>query len=315
LRVGTERLSKYVARYGFGHPVSPDFPGESPGIVWNPSKWTESALASVSMGYQVGVTPLQMVSAISAVANGGEYIEPRVIRAVYKDNRRYAVQPKVVRRAISADTAATLVGIMEGVVGDPHGTAKAAQIAGYTIAGKTGTAAKLVDGHYSTRDYNASFVGFIPSRNPAIAIIVVTDTPHAGFTTGGSVSAPVFKRIAEASLQYLGIGPSVNPPSPVLVARHDETDDRLPTSGVSASEPVVSLVTDGPPGTVPDLRGLSARDAVRKLVKLGMNARATGDGFVISQTPEPGAPIDGDSVCRIVLERRPPRHGATASRP
>jgi beta-lactam-binding protein with PASTA domain len=78
---------------------------------------------------------------------------------------------------------------------------------------------------------------------------------------------------------------------------------------------VVSLVTDGPPGTVPDLRGLSARDAVRKLVKLGMNARATGDGFVISQTPEPGAPIDGDSLCRLVLERRPPRHGATASRP
>ena len=315
LRVGTERLSKYVARYGFGHPVSPDFPGESPGIVWNASKWTESALASVSMGYQVGVTPLQMVSAISSIANGGEMIEPRVIRAVYRDNRRYEVKPKVVRRTISADTAATLVGIMEGVVGDPHGTAKAAQIPGYTIAGKTGTSAKLVNGHYSTSDYNASFVGFIPSRNPAIAIIVVTDTPHAGLTTGGSVSAPVFKRIAEASLRYLGIGPSVNPPSPVLVARHDESAEQAPTSGVSARDPVVTLVAAGPPGTVPDLRGLSAREAVRTLVTLGMNARVSGDGFVVFQEPAAGARIEGDAVGRLVLERWPSRHVVTASRP
>ena len=91
LRVGTERLSRFVSRFGFGRPVSPDFPGESPGIVWNADKWTESALASVSMGYQVGVTPLQMVAAVSSVANGGELVEPRVIRAVYRDNRRYAV--------------------------------------------------------------------------------------------------------------------------------------------------------------------------------------------------------------------------------
>jgi cell division protein FtsI (penicillin-binding protein 3) len=312
-RVGTERLSKYVGLYGFGHPVSPDFPGESPGIVWNPSKWTDSALASVSMGYQVGVTPLQMVTAISSVANGGELIEPRVIRAVYRDGRRYAVQPKIVRRTVSADTAATLTGIMEGVV--ERGTARLAQMPGFTVAGKTGTAAKLVNGHYSTSDYNASFVGFVPSRNPVIAIIVVTDSPHGGPTTGGPVSGPVFKRIAEATLRYLGVGPSINPSSPVLVARHDESAGNTPTNGAAAAESKISLVTDGPPGTVPDLRGLSARDAVRKLVKLGMNARATGDGFVISQTPEPGAPIDGDSLCRLVLERRPPRHGATASRP
>ena len=101
-KLGTERLSEYVNRYGFGHPVSADFPGESPGIVWRPDKWTDSALASVSMGYQVGVTPLQMVAAVSAVANGGEYVEPRVLRAIYQDGRRYAVQPKIVRRAVSA---------------------------------------------------------------------------------------------------------------------------------------------------------------------------------------------------------------------
>jgi membrane peptidoglycan carboxypeptidase len=265
------------------------------------------------MGYQVGVTPLQMVTAVSSVANGGELVEPRVIRAVYRDNRRFAVQPKVVRRTINADTAATLTGIMEGVVANPHGTATRAQIPGYTIAGKTGTAAKLVNGRYSTTDYNASFVGFVPSRNPAVAIIVVTDAPHVYPNTGGWVSAPVFKRIAEATLQYLGVPPTINPPAPVLVARH-AASDITPANHQSASHAVVSLVADEPSGTVPDLRGLSAREAVRRLVKLGMSARASGDGFVVSQDPAPGTPIDDNGVCRVVLQRWPLRP-PTASQP
>jgi cell division protein FtsI (penicillin-binding protein 3) len=309
-KVGTERLSRYVARFGFGHQVSPDFPGESPGIVWAPEKWTESALASVSMGYQVGVTALQMVTAVSSVANGGELIEPRVIRAVYRDNRRYDVQPKIVRRTISADTAATLTTIMEGVV--ERGTGKLAQMPGYSVAGKTGTAAKLLNGHYSTSDYNASFVGFVPSRHPAVAIIVVTDSPHGGPTTGGPVSGPVFKRIAEATLQYLGVGSTINPSSPVLVARDDDASGTH-TGSADAGEPIVSLVADGPPGTVPDFSGLSAREAVRRIVKLGMNARVSGDGFVVSQDPAPGLPIEDDGVCRLVLERLP-LHPAPAAR-
>ena len=312
-KLGKERLGEYVARYGFGHTVSPDFPGESPGIVWRQDKWTDSALASVSMGYQVGVTPIQMLAAVASVANGGQYVEPRVVRAVYKDNRRYAVQPKIVRRTISADTAATMTEIMEGVV--ERGTAKAAQIPGYTIAGKTGTAAKLVNGHYSASDWNASFVGFLPSRDPAVAIIVVTDSPHTKGHTGGVVSAPVFKKVAEATLRYLGIGPTINPSVPVLIARHDESEGHSPTSSDGGSGPVVSLVADGPPGTVPDLRGMSARDAVHTLVKLGMNARMSGDGFVVSQLPAAGSPIDGDAFCRLVLERWPSRRVVTASRP
>ncbi len=304
LRVGTDRLSRFVSLFGFGRPVSPDFPGESPGIVWSASKWTQSALASVSMGYQVGVTPLQMVAAVSSVANGGELVEPRVIRAVYRDNRRYAVEPKVVRRTISPDTAATLTGIMEGVVGDDHGTAKAARIPGYTIAGKTGTAAKLVNGRYSTSDYNASFVGFLPSRNPVVAIIVVTDSPRTYPNTGGYVSAPVFKRIAEATLQYLGVPRSVDPEPPILVARNDSD---VPAALPTAAAPMVSLVADETPGTVPDLRGLSAREATHRLAKLGLTARMSGDGFVVSQDPPPGTPLESLNVCRLTLDRSPAR--------
>jgi cell division protein FtsI/penicillin-binding protein 2 len=316
-KVGTERLSRFVGLFGFGRPVSPDFPSESPGIVWSPEKWTESALASVSMGYQIGVTALQMVTAVSSVANGGELVEPRVIRAVYRDNRRYEVKPKVVRRTISADTAATLTGIMEQVVA--RGTAKNAQIAGYTIAGKTGTASKLINGHYSRSDNNASFVGFLPSRRPALAMIVMIDSPHGDHGThGGSVAAPIWKRIAQPALQYLGIAPDVGAAPSVLVARAGEppntpadSEVELKPDATSAPSespaPTVSLVADGPPGTVPDLHGLSGRDAIRTLVKVGMTARVSGDGFVVSQDPPAGAPLEPGTLCRLFLERRSQR--------
>ena len=295
-----------MSLFGFGRPVSPDFPGESPGIVWSPEKWTESALASVSMGYQIGVTPLQMVTAVSSVANGGELVEPRIIRALYRDNRRYGVTPKVLRRTISADTAAALTAIMEEVVN--RGTAKRAQIAGYTIAGKTGTASKLVNGHYSRSDNNASFVGFLPSRVPALAIIVVIDSPHGpNGTHGGAVAAPIWKRIAEPALQYLGVGPNIDPAAPVLVARHDEAATERPAREAGPIQPTVSLVADAPPATVPDLRGMSARDAIRALVKLGMNAHASGDGVVVSQEPGAGAPLEPGTVCRLVLDRKAQR--------
>jgi cell division protein FtsI (penicillin-binding protein 3) len=311
LKLGANRLSDYVQRFGFGRPVSPDFPGENGGIVWDREKWTDSALASVSMGYQVGVTPLQMAAAVSSVANGGEYAEPRVVRAVYRDNRRFAVQPKIVRRTISADTAAALTAIMEQVV--ERGTAKLAQLPGYTIAGKTGTANKLLNGRYSSDTY-ASFIGFLPSQHPAVTIIVVLDSPRGNNGHfGGPVTAPIFRRIAEATLRYLGIGPSINPASPVLVARRDDPN-QASTGSVPEPEPFVSLVADAAPGSVPDLTGMSAREAVRTLVKIGLSAHISGDGFVVSQSPEAGATIEGDGV-RLVLDRLPPHRVATAGRP
>ncbi len=126
----------------------------------------------------------------------------------------------------------------------------------------------------------------------------------AGPTTGGAVSAPIFKRIAEAALQYLGVGPSINPDPPVLVARHDDAAG-VSTSANTLPQPILNLVTNGSPTTLPDLTGLSAREAVRTLSKLGFLTRASGDGFVVSQDPPAGAPIEAGAVCRIVLERSP----------
>jgi stage V sporulation protein D (sporulation-specific penicillin-binding protein) len=151
----------YVRRFGFGRALSPDFPGETTGIVWDPKHLDNSALASMSMGYQIGVTPLQMVAAVSSVANGGDLLQPRVVRALIRDGKRQDVKPTILGRTISKDTAATLTDIMEQIV--ERGTGTFAQVEGYTIAGKTGTAAKLVNGRYSKSDYFASFVGFLPS--------------------------------------------------------------------------------------------------------------------------------------------------------
>ena len=221
------------------------------------------------------------------------------------------VTPKILRRTISADTAAELTAIMEQVV--ERGTGKTfAQIPGYTIAGKTGTATKLINGRYSNSDYNASFVGFLPSRDPAVTIIVVIDSPHgSGGHFGGPVSGPIFRRIAEDTLRYLGIGPSIDPAPPVLIARQPEEPSR-PAATLQVTQPVVSLVADGPSDTVPDLRGLSARDAMRTLARLGMSARLSGSGSVVSQQPLPGEPLEASGVCSLMLARVPSKTLASA---
>ncbi|HSC28794.1 MAG TPA: penicillin-binding protein 2, partial [Vicinamibacterales bacterium] len=218
LRLGPERLIKYVSRFGFGQALAPDFRGENRGSVWNPADLNDSALASVAMGYQIAVTPLQMAAAVSSIANGGTLYEPRVVRAVIRNGRRVPVEPRPLRRTVSGRTAGELTAMMEAVV--ERGTAKASAIDGFTVAGKTGTAKKIVDGRYSSAHFNASFVGFLPSRRPALTIIVVIDTPRARGYYGGTVAAPIFRRIAEASLRHLGIGPTINPVPPVLVTRH-----------------------------------------------------------------------------------------------
>jgi cell division protein FtsI (penicillin-binding protein 3) len=310
-RLGAERLGRYVERFGFGRPISPDFPGESPGIVWSPDKWTEDAIASVSMGYQVGVTPLQMVAAASAIANGGELMEPRIVRAVYRDNRRYAVKPKVLRRAVEPTTAAALTSIMEAVTTD--GTAKRAQIDGYTVAGKTGTASKLIGGRYSASENNVSFVGFAPSRKPAVAIIVMIDAPHANGNSGGGVAAPIFSRIAGPAMRYLGVAPTINPAPPVLVARNAPSP--VAARPVAATAPEVALVSDAGSQTIPDLRGLSARDAMRTLMKLGLSARMSGQGIVLAQDPPPGTPFEGGETCRLQLGRSPSASRAADAQP
>jgi cell division protein FtsI (penicillin-binding protein 3) len=314
LKLGPEKVSDYVRRFGFGQPTSPDFRGESPGIVWDPSKLTDSALASVAMGYQVGVTPLQMAQAVSAVANGGELVQPRVVRAVIRDRRRLPVPRKVMARPITTNTAATLTQIMEGVVTD--GTGKAAQIPGYTVAGKTGTAKKLVNGSYRGHsDYNVSFVGFVPAHKPVFAIVVVVDSPHRVSPYGGVVAAPIFQKIAETALRHYGVPQSINAPEPLMATRPSETNEQKASGPVA---PPRILPLGGSAGAItvfPDLSGMSARDALRVLAQLGLTARLQGTGVVTQQYPPAGEPIESASTVVLKLGRQAPDQMASNTKP
>jgi cell division protein FtsI (penicillin-binding protein 3) len=272
-------------------------------------------LASVSMGYEIGVTPLQMATAVSAVANGGALVRPRLVRALRHDGRRTEAAPLELRRAITPETAAELVAIMEQVV--ERGTGRTvAQIPGYTVAGKTGTASKIVNGRYSKTDYHASFVGFVPSRQPAFTILVVIDAPHAGHYFGATVAGPIFQRIADAALRHAGVAPTINPVPPVLV-RAEPTPapgaDVLRTTAVAGPPPQISVVAGAP--AVPDVRGLGAREAARQLARLGLVPRLTGDGTVIDQDPAAGTPLDPGRPCRLWLGRVGPARPQPPPRP
>ena len=309
LQLGAERFGLYASRFGFGRPTSPDFPGESPGILWSPAKLNDSGIASMSMGYQVSVTPLQMAAAMNAVANGGTWIEPRIVRATLRNGVRTNVEPRTRRRVVSRETTLRMLPILEKVVSD--GTARAAfkDFVGYTVAGKTGTADKLVNGRYVGSMQNVSFLGFVPSRNPVVTGIVMIDNPRVANDTGGGVAAPIFRRIAEAAMRHLAVPYNVDAPPPVMVARRDAGGGEMKTSARFAppSPPQPTFVTvpsgAGQGAVIPDLRGVSARDAVRTLAQLGLTARIKGRGVVVEQTPEAGTPLERGGACTLILDR------------
>ena len=298
--LGPERLGRYVVRFGFGQTLSPDFPGamESRGIVHDTAGLDDNDLARVSIGYTISVTPLQMAVAINAVANGGELIEPRLVRALLSEDGRREVPRRVIRRAITPETASTMTRMLEDVV--DHGTATAAQVSGYTVAGKTGTTEKLVDGRYSDTRNVASFIGFVPSTRPALTILVVVDDVAR---SGGAVAAPVFQRIAEATLLHLGVPSNVDAPPPIL-APADPPASGVRLTPVRAPPPPAASAWTGPQrGLMPDLAGFSARAAFAIATDLGLMTRIRGDGFVVGQTLEPGSAIRRGQVLVLRLER------------
>jgi len=267
------------------------------------------------MGYQVGVTPLQMAQAVSVVANRGELVQPRVVRAVIRDGRRLPVPRKVITRPITAETASTLSQIMEGVV--TEGTGKAAQIPGYTVAGKTGTAKKLVNGSYRGHsDYNVSFVGFVPAQKPVFAIVVVVDSPHRVSPYGGVVAAPIFQKIAQTALRHYGVPQSIDAPDPVFAGPIGGEPKEQPASGPGAKPRIVPLGGTGTITVFPDLTGMSGRDALRVLAQLGLTIRLQGTGVVVTQQyPAAGEPIESASIVVLKLGRQDPDQIASAAKP
>ncbi|MEK6273821.1 MAG: penicillin-binding protein 2 [Actinomycetota bacterium] len=200
-KLGAERLSEWISRFGFGHKTGIDFPGETRGIVPPLERWSGSTIGTLPIGHGIAITPVQMAAAYGTVANDGVWLQPHLVDRIGSKHR-----PAVVaRRILSQRVARQVRQMMEDVV--IEGTGQEAQLPGYTVAGKTGTAAKPdASGGYSTSRYVASFVGFVPARNPRLVILVTVDEPGTAIW-GGVVAAPAFQQIAGYDLQYLEIPP------------------------------------------------------------------------------------------------------------
>ena len=205
-RLGRDRLAEGLARFGFGHSTETGLPGERNGLLRPVAKWGDIGFANVSFGQGLTVTPLQIVTGMAAIASGGMYHPPRIVTQVVRpDGTQEALPERPAVRVISERAARAMTGIMEGVT-QVGGTARAAAIDGYSVAGKTGTAQKVSGGHYDSSKWVSSFIGFAPADDPRVAIAVMVDEPQ-GDIYGGTIAAPAFKEITSFALNYLRIPP------------------------------------------------------------------------------------------------------------
>jgi cell division protein FtsI (penicillin-binding protein 3)/stage V sporulation protein D (sporulation-specific penicillin-binding protein) len=200
-RLGAGRLAYWIDKLGFGKTTGIHFPGESPGFALPLDQWSGSTIGTVPIGHGIAVTPLQMARVYAAIGNGGVLVQPRLVDRVAGQAVPQAPGKRVVSRAVSAQ----MLDMLKGVV--LEGTGTQAAIPGYTVAGKTGTAAKIdSNGRYSTSRYVASFVGLVPATKPRVVIMVMVDEPRGGYY-GGVVAAPAFAEIARFNVQHLEIPP------------------------------------------------------------------------------------------------------------
>lgn len=324
LRLGSPKFYDYIRAFGFGSKTGVELPYESRGQLAHVEDWEPIAIGSISMGQEVGVTPIQLVSAVSAIANGGLLYKPRVISELRRGDKALPAEGLLAeqepKRVIHPETAATLRRLMEGVI--LHGTGPLAHLDGWTSAGKTGTAQKIdpTTGRYSRTQYIASFTGFAPINNPAVTILVSLDSP-VGLHEGGEVAAPVFKRIAEQVLAYLDVPRDV-PLNPKLIetaymkrasedasALEDSSavdfsgqPDAPPTASQmtkvagrekpASMKPVLTVAVDqGGDIEVPDFSGKTMRDVADIVLRLGLEPVLVGSNLATEQSPAAGAKV------------------------
>jgi cell division protein FtsI (penicillin-binding protein 3) len=341
-RLGKQRLYEALLRFGFGRRTGIGLEGEAAGVVHPVQKWGDIHLANIAFGQGLTVTPLQMVAAIAAIANGGVYKAPRLaLEVIHPDGRAEPLPPtpgaRPEQRVVSAETARTMLAIMRGVTGET-GTARRAAIAGYEVAGKTGTAQKVVNGRYAA--WVASFIGALPADDPRLVIGIVIDEPEPEHR-GGMVAAPVFKQVAEAAMRYLAVPPTE------AVARDEgaagvdtsatgATAEPGPTGalaleageigeGPGSDQPVWSepddfedglpLLGDDEVGTdsqregeaggegsrsvqVPSFVGMTVGEAIRAARLAGVELAPEGSGRAVAQSPSPGRRPRG-AICRV----------------
>lgn len=274
--IGPERLYRQARNFGFGIPSGVDLPGEVRGKLKKPSEWSRTTLQTMAYGYEVAVTPMQIVTAYAAVANKGVMMKPFIVSRVQDNFGEVLLEqrPQTIRRVISEQTAALLIQAFEGAV--ERGTAKESRIQGVRIAGKTGTSKKVIEGRYDQGSYTGSFVGFFPIEDPQVVCLIMMDNPRGGSYYGGLTSSPVFRAIAERIINTTGRFTKTPQPRGQV----------QPKSGIS----------------VPDVRTLQVNIASRLIESNGLKSQAIGTGdIVVRQVPGPGKHLEKGDVVQLVL--------------
>ncbi len=315
LEMGSDRLYEGFRRFGFGESTGLPLPGESTGVLRPRARpWVPVETASAAFGQGISVTTMQLVMAMSAIANGGKLMEPIIVKRINDalGTTLLDSSPRVRRQVIPAHVANVLSEMLVSVT-EGDGTGVEAAISGYRVAGKTSTAQKIdpLTGAYTKRHYVASFVGFVPADKPRLAIAVVLDEPMAGAYQGGSVAAPVFRRIGEMALRYLGIMPRDSARSRLDdVAKQVKTGDPAEKAYAALAppepEPQPSVAPTRPlqSGEVrmPDFQGLPMREAARIAAELGLVPAVRGSGRLMKQEPPPGSILSKGLTVQLVFE-------------
>ena len=276
-RLGVSKLYDYIEGFGIMDKTGIDLPGEAKGILYNEKNVGPVELATISFGQSISVTPIQLITAISSIANDGKLMQPRVVKA-YTDNQgniTEEIKPKVVRQVISEETADELMTIAQSVVSEGGG--KSAYIPGYRVAGKTGTAQKVIDGVYAQGKYICSFIGIAPADDPQIVVLAIVDEPTGVSAFGSTTAGPVVKEILQDSLKYLGVEPIYT----------DEEKAELEKNQVE----------------VPDVRNLAIEDATKVLeeakfhVDIDVDTEIKEGTKIVDMFPKPGAKVaEGSTI-------------------
>ncbi|CUH94030.1 putative membrane protein [Propionispora sp. 2/2-37] len=340
LKLGKDPFYQYLRSFGFGRATDIDLPGEAKGIIIDPNQVKPINIATMAMGQSIAVTPIQLLTAVAAVANDGQLLRPQIVREI-RDKKGQVIRdfkPDTIKQVVTPAVAQEVKGILEKVV--EKGTGRNAYIEGFRVAGKTGTAQKVGGGGYMPGRYVASFVGFAPVDNPQVALLVVIDEP-VGLYYGGQIAAPVFGSVMKDIMQYLQVQPQLsddeekeNPGTHVIVPdvinrlpaeaiaelkkmelngiieeSGERITDQIPKPGSRVPQGVNVLLYTATPRygwseiTVPDCRGMSLLEAAGMLGETGLSIRPDGNGEkVLRQDPLPGSKAPSGSIVTVYFE-------------
>jgi len=303
-RIDDETLYKYLRGFGFGTITAIDLPGEVKGTLTKPSEWSLISKAFLSFGYEMAATPIQLVTAYSALVNGGILYQPQIVKRFLNSSGETDLEykPREVRRIISQKTSDRMRNLLASVVKD--GTGRNAKLDFVTVGGKTGTSKILENGKYSKSNYNSSFVGFFPVENPRVVCLILLNSPKVG-GYGGLVAAPIFKEVTKRMLislqeSYQNDSQKTKEDSKdVQFIKAKSVEEAKPVTIKNVSKDHFVNQNINANNTMPDLKRYSLREALVTLTKLGLKYKVSGSGKISSQSISPGTPIKKGSVCKI----------------